>query len=276
MSWVAIARKDVQDSIRSRGLWGVIALFLGGILVLSWLADTGGTDETLLAAAGFTFFLGGLFFIPIVGLLISVKSIVRERESGTINLLLALPHTRGEMLLGKFVGRSIVMVIVVIVGFLPSLLYILVQSPGNPVLELFGLLFAASLIGIMWVGLGVALSALVNSETQATIGGVGVFFLLYLWPFIIDQLGVSTPDFVDRFWLLILFSDLGFLLPVFREGEFGFPSVIQLDEVILDEISGAGLSADIHMQMWFALVILALFVVVPLALGYWRFSQRDL
>ena len=276
MSWVAIARKDIQDSIRSRGLWGVIALFLGGILLLSWLADTGGTDETLLAAAGFTFFLGGLFFIPIVGLLISVKSIVREHESGTINLLLALPHTRGEMLLGKFVGRSVVMTIVVIVGLLPSLLYILVQSPGNPVVELFGLLLAASLIGIMWVGLGVALSALVNSETQATVGGVGIFFLLYLWPLIVDQLGVSTPDFVDRLWLFNLFSDLGFLPPVLREGEFGFPSVVRLDDVILDEISDIGLSVGVQMQMWFALVILAAFVAIPLALGYQRFSRRDL
>jgi len=276
MSWKAIAKKDVQDSIRSKMLWGMIGLFLAIILVLSWLVVDGSGEDTFLAAAGFTFILGILFFVPIAGLLLSVKSIVRERNTGTINLLLSLPHTRRDMVIGKFVGRSIVMVVTVLAGFLPALLYILVQSEGVPVFELFSFLLAASLFGILWIGIGVGLSSLVDSETQATIGGVVLFFVLFLWPLIIDQLGLTLPDFASRFWLFTMFADLFFLLPVFREGMFTFPSVVKLDEVLLEEISEVSISVAPHMQMWFVSVLLALFVLVPLVGGYYRFNGADL
>jgi ABC-2 type transport system permease protein len=276
MSWKAIAKKDVQDSIRSKMLWAMIGLFLAVILVLSWLVVDGSGEDTFLAAAGFTFILGILFFVPIAGLLLSVKSIVRERNTGTINLLLSLPHTRRDMVVGKFVGRSIVMVVTVLAGFLPALLYILVQSEGVPVFELFSFLFAACLFGVLWIGIGIGLSALVDSETQATIGGVVLFFVLFLWPLIIEQLGLSLPDFASRFWLFTMFADLFFLLPVFRDGMFTFPSVVKLDEVLLDEISEVSISVAPHMQMWFVSVLLVLFVLVPLVGGYYRFSSADL
>ncbi|PSP36921.1 hypothetical protein BRC66_07640 [Halobacteriales archaeon QH_2_66_30] len=171
MSWTAIAKKDLQDSIRSRTLWATIGIFLGLILLLSWLFTDGSGEETFIAAAGFTFLIGVLFFIPMAGLLLSVKSIIRERNSGTINLLLSLPHTRGEMIVGKFVGRSVVMVVTVLAGFLPALLYIFVQADEAGFTQLLTFLFALSVFGVMWVGIGIGLSALVNSETQATIAG---------------------------------------------------------------------------------------------------------
>ena len=73
MSWTAIAKKDLQDSIRSRTLWATIGIFLGLILLLSWLFTDGSGEETFIAAAGFTFLIGVLFFIPMAGLLLSVK-----------------------------------------------------------------------------------------------------------------------------------------------------------------------------------------------------------
>jgi ABC-2 type transport system permease protein len=278
MSWTAIAKKDVQDSIRSRILWGMIGFFLIVVLLLSWLVvDTSGSGEdTLLAAAGFTFILGILFFIPIAGLLLSVKSVVRERNTGTINLLLSLPHTRRDMIVGKFVGRSIVMGVTVLAGFLPALLYILVQSDGFPVLDLGWFLVVACLFGVLWIGIGVGLSALVDTETQATIGGVILFFVLFLWPVIIEQLGLTLPDFASRFWLFTMFSDLFLLFSVFRDGMFTYPSVVKLDEVIQEEIADVSISVAPHMQMWFVFVLLALFVIVPLVAGYYRFNSADL
>lgn len=276
MSWQAIAKKDVRDSIRSRTLWAMIGIFLALILLLSWLVTDGSSEGTFLAAAGFTFLLGVLFFVPLAGLLLSVKSIVRERNSGTITLLLSLPHTRGEMLLGKFVGRSIVMIVTVVAGFVPSLLFILVQVDGAPVFELLTFLLAISVFGVMWIGIGIGLSALVDSETQATISGVVIFFLLFLWPFILDQLGIELPDFAARFWLFIIFADLFFLPSVIRNGDFTFPSVVELDQVLVEELEEVAISVAPHMQMWFVLVLVAFWIVLPLGAGYYRFQNSDL
>lgn len=274
MSTLAIAKKDVQDSIRSRMLWGVIGLFLGLVLLLSWLALDGGA-ESFEAAAGLTFLLGILFFVPLAGLMISVKSIVRERESGTINLLLSLPHTRREMVLGKFIGRSIVMSIAVLVGFLPAMLYSMTQVEGFPIFEMTTFLIATVLFGIMFVGIGVGFSALVNTETQATFGSIVIFFLLYLWPFILDNLGLDLPTFVERFWLFNLFFDMWFTLASIREeASMRGSSITEADEFALDVALGS--TADLHMQLWFAFVILAIWIAVPLLIGAVRFVKMDL
>jgi len=276
MSWQAIAKKDVRDSVRSRTLWAMIGLFLGLILLLSWLISPDSGEGTFLAAAGLTFLVGVLFFVPMAGLLLSVKSIVRERQSGTINLLLSLPHTRSEMVIGKFVGRSIVMVITVVAGFLPALLYLFVQVDGASMFQLLTFLFALAVFGIMWVGIGIGLSALVNSETQATISGVVIFFVMSLWPFILENLNITLPDFVGRFWLYIVFADLFFLPGRIREGEFTFPSVVEFDDLFVEELDEVAISVGPHLQMWFVLVIVAFYIALPLGFGYYRFKTTDL
>lgn len=274
MSFVAIAKKDIQDSIRSRLLWGVIGTFLLLVFLLSWLVIDS-SAESFEAAAGLSFILGILFFVPIAGLMISVKSIIRERESGSINILLSLPHTRTEMVAGKFAGRSVVLSIAIVVGFLPSLLFTATQVEGFPAWELLSFLLAIAIFGILFVGIGVGFSALVNSETQATIGSIIIFFLLYLWPFIINRLGVDLPTFLTRFWLFTMFFDMWFTLLALRdEASITSSTIADVENFALDVATGT--SADIHMQLWFAYVILAIWITVPLAIGTARFVRMDL
>ena len=281
MSWQAIAKKDFQDSIRSRTLWAVIVLFFLGIGGLTYLVsgDLSG-EETLAAAIGGTLVFGILLFIPLTGLFISVKSVVRERESGTINLLLSMPHTRGEMVVGKFLGRSAVMTLAVLIGFIPAVLLIFVQGDVSVVSSLVFLLVPV-LFGLMFVGIGVGFSALFNTETQATIGGIVIFFALYLWRFVLGQVfslvDASVPDLLGRFFLLDMFGDmLDTLVPSGRgaTAPSGVTGTVQstadgLETVYPDTVA-------VYMQNWFVFVILALWIVVPLAIGYYRFSRIDL
>lgn len=274
MSWQVIAKKDLRDSIRSRGLWGVIAVFLALNLLLAYLIDIDGSDADSLVAAAGSLILGILFFIPLAGLFLSVKSIARERESGTINLLLSLPHTRGEMVLGKFVGRSAVMSITVLVGFLPVLLYLLFTVDSGGAFELVAFLVAAGLFGLMFIGIGVGLSALVNSETQATLSGVLIFFVLYLWPFIFAILDVDPPDFLNRFYLLTIFGDLVATINGLNDGDLTGPSAALTEDAL--EAGSSTASPGILMQNWFVVIILALWIAVPLLIGYYRFERTDL
>lgn len=278
MSWVAIAKKDVQDSVRSRTLWALIAVFLLLIVLLANLVVPGDISDTatLLAAISGTFLFGILFFVPLMGLIISIKSVVRERESGTINLLLALPHSRRDLVLGKFVGRSIVLSIAIVATFLPATLYILVQADITPIFEMFAFLLSTILFGMMFVGIGVALSALVNSETQAAISGVVIFFLLYLWPVIFDQLGISISDFVARFWLFSMFIDMLLALFSLRHSDIPNASLVAWDNAQIDEFGAITIDVAVYMQHWFVFIILAIWIAVPLGIGYFRFDSIDL
>lgn len=270
MSWQAIAKKDLQDSVRAKTLWAIIAVFFIAIGGLSFLvADNAGAEEDLFELlTGITFLLGIFLFIPIAGLLVSIKSIARERESGTINLLLSLPHSRGDMIFGKFLGRSGVITLATIAGFIPAVLIVIVQADeGNALGNMLTFVFVAVLIGIMFVAIGVGFSALVNSETQATVGGIAIFFLLYLWPFIFNRLFTfldsELPAFAERFWLFNIFTDMVGTLAPDGDGP-GAASVVE-----------SGTDPGIFMQNWFAFVILALWIAVPLVVGYARFKNVD-
>ncbi|MXR53167.1 ABC transporter permease subunit [Halovenus sp. WSH3] len=289
MSWQAIAKKDFQDSVRSRVLWGIIVLFallIGGIAYL--VVDSGltGANQTVAEAlVTGVFGLLVLFFIPITGLFISIKSVVRERESGTINLLLSLPHTRGDMILGKFLGRAAVMTVTIIVGFVPAIAMLLLQTELSPGV-LLSFWFVTVLFGLMFVSIGVGFSALFNSETQGTVGGIVIFFGLYLWQTVTDLvLGLvdyELPNFANRFGLGQMFQDMfGSLSPSGRG--FGAPSSVlgetvrrqnEAGEVVFQTVYPE--SVAFYMQNWFVFVILLLWIAVPLAVGYARFSQIDL
>jgi ABC-2 type transport system permease protein len=289
MSWQAIAKKDFQDSVRSKVLWGIIVLFallIGGI---AYLVVDSGVSEGNEAIVGFlitgVFGVFVLFFIPITGLFISIKSVVRERESGTINLLLSLPHSRGEMIFGKFLGRAAVMTITIILGFIPALALLIFQT-NIPPTALVVFLFATILFGLMFVGIGVGFSALFNSETQGTVGGIVLFFGLYTWQTLTNLLlGVvdyELPDFAGRFGLTQMLNDMFVALtpasafpaefPDSRLGLTGGSAVtgsLEGNTVVFD--AGA-----FYMQNWFVFVILLLWIAVPLAIGYARFSRIDL
>lgn len=284
MSWQAIAKKDFQDSARSKVLWGIIVLFtllIGGVAYLVLNAGLGGADQQIAEAlVTGVFGLIVLFFIPVTGLFISIKSVVRERDSGTINLLLSLPHTRGEMIFGKFLGRAAVMTATIVVGFIPALGLLLVRTELSPGV-LFAFLVVTILFGLMFVGIGVGFSALFNSETQGTVGGIVIFFGLYLWQtvtgLLLGLVDVSLPEFATRFGLTQMFQDMfGSLSPSGRG--FGAPSSVTSST----RATGNGFeivypdAAAFYMQNWFVFIILAAWIVVPLAIGYARFSKIDL
>ena len=286
MSWQAIAKKDFQDSVRSKVLWGIIVLFtllIGGVAYL--VVDSGlGEADRRVAEALVTgvFGLIVLFFIPITGLFISIKSVVRERDSGTINLLLSLPHTRGEMIFGKFLGRAAVMTATIIVGFVPALGLLLVRTELSPGV-LFAFLVVTILFGLMFVGIGVGFSALFNSETQGTVGGIVIFFGLYLWQtitnLVLGLVDVSLPEFAQRFGLLQMFQDMfGALSPTGRG--FGAPSSITAMPAPNPEQAQTLFiypdSVAFYMQNWFVFIILVAWIAIPLAIGYARFNRIDL
>lgn len=285
MSWQAIAKKDFQDSVRSRVLWGIIVLFtllIGGVAYL--VVDSGfGEADQQVAEALVTgvFGLIVLFFVPITGLFISIKSVVRERDSGTINLLLSLPHTRSEMILGKFLGRAAVMTATIVVGFIPALGLLLVRTELSPGV-LFAFLVVTILFGLMFVGIGVGFSALFNSETQGTVGGIVIFFGLYLWQTVTSLLlglaDIELPEFATRFGLTQMFQDLfGSISPSGRG--FGAPSTVTSTTITNPDVGVRIVYPDsvaFYMQNWFVFIILAAWIVVPLAIGYARFSKIDL
>ena len=289
MSVAAVARKDFRDGIRSRLLWGLIALFVLSIGGFGFIATRSPSNEggavALIGILGISALLAVVFLVPLTGLVVSIKSIVRERELGSIRILLSLPHTRAEVVAGKFIGRVGLLTVAILAGFIPAGLLFMVRVSDFPLFEYAAFVLVTILFGVMFVAVGLSVSALTKTETRATIGGITAFFLLYFWQGIFNwlngQLDLFSPTgdafmFIQRFHLMNVFYDSLMAILSIRYEEIPNASLAAIGQSMAQGPGATIGDQPFYLQHWFAFVILALWVAVPLAIGYWRFETTDL
>jgi len=289
MSYAAVARKDFQDGIRSKTLWVLMALFLVSVGGIAWLFTNGaGTSPASDLQVALLFAVSALpailFLVPLTGLIVSIKSIVRERELGSIKIVLSLPHSRLEVLAGKLVGRSALLTAAILVGFIPGAVVLSTQFGAFPIYELIALTAMTILFGIAFVAVGLGVSALVSTETRATVLGVAAFVLFYAWGGIFNyinyRLELFSGDarlFILRFDLFTVFQDTLLALLSLRHSEIPNTSMVGFSQAVLRKPESVeSITQPFYLQHWFAFIILAIWVAVPLAVGYWQFERTDL
>lgn len=292
---LAVAKKDVRDGIRSKLLLGLIAVFVlviggGAALVAREGAEGGG----LAGLFGLSFILAVLVLVPVTGLIVSVKSIVRERESGSLNILLSLPYTRSDVLFGKILGRSALLIAAIFSGFLPAAIVLAVSLDDFQLAQFLATVVVTVLFGLIFVAIGVSLSGFVDTETKATIGGIGAFFALYFWDnifgFVNGRLDVLSADsdlllFINRFALLTVFTDATRALrgadtiQLFGDLEIDAGSASVVAQGRAQETAAGTLeipAQPFYLQHWFAFVIAALWIAVPIAIAFYQFNRIDL
>ncbi|MXR42828.1 ABC transporter permease subunit [Halobaculum sp. WSA2] len=282
MSLEAVARKDFQDAVRSRWLLGLTAFFVLLVSVVVYLVRPG-EGQTLSTSA----LLGSVFIrdalvttlIPLIALVVSYNAVVGERESGSLKLLLALPHSRADVVFGKVVGRAGAIAVPVSVGFLlPGLVAAigpLSLRPGT----FIGYILLTLLLSAAFVAIAVGFSSAVASNRLAIGGAVGLYFLFVpLWGAIQFPLrlylGTGGPD-----WLPIAGSELLRLLRLINptgsfkivSGEFVSGTLFAAGQ------AGSEAAGQYAMQMEIAaFAMLGAWLLVPPLLGLWRFEGADL
>lgn len=122
MSLLAVVKKDFTDSLRSGSFLATTLLFV--LTAGFWAAiqhvpmmyadsDVPTSTLALLNSMGQPM----AFFVPMLGLGISYASIAGERDSGSIKILLSLPNSRRDVVLGKFIGRCAVLTLAILSGY---------------------------------------------------------------------------------------------------------------------------------------------------------------
>lgn len=271
MSTLVVAKKDFEDAIRARTLQLLVAFFVGfTTLVFHYHRSRLGEEPTFTTLFdGIVGMLGVV--VPILGVMIGYKAIVGERESGSLKLLLTLPHSRLDVMLGKFLGRSAIVVVTMAVGFALAGIQTIVFT------DLFSLtkfLLAAgeiTLFGIIFVAIAMAFSTAMRSSMKASIGALGLtivfsflydlvygIFVQFVDPIPIDpETGMGQPEPGPN-WILLLKR----LNP---RRAFYEPSSWAIKE-----------PTPFYLEPWFGWVIVAFWLLVPLGLAYLRFRNSDL
>ncbi len=294
----AIAKKDFQDSVRSWLFWGLSVFFFTLLVTVTGAMAYFGED---IAAEGVTTEVLVVFvseitrlIIPLIALVLGWKAIAGERETGSIKILLSLPHSRKDVLLGKLLGRSAVLSLSLVIGFALAAVVVAALLGSFDIVDYGGLLVMSIIYGVAYTSIAVSLSSLTRSTTIAGAAMFGVFVLFYIvWNAIESVFGLlmqrgtisgetysfeangetfqneRLPDwalFIDSIDPGNAYANGLSLLTDAAETELG---------VALQEAQFDG-SIPFFLQDWFGFLILLFWIVAPLVVALYQFDRVDI
>lgn len=185
---IPLARREFRSLLLFKPVWLVPV----GLLLLWWLSfpdlanprtEHGefelahwGADVTLVALQPG---LSVLVFVGGIG--VGYRAISRERESGSIRIVAAMPHRRWHVVVGKLVGRWGALMVTVLVGITSAVtIGLLVEGFVSPAtLVLFVLVTA--LYALACVSIGIAISTLSGQTSVTTLIAGGVLAAGLFW-----------------------------------------------------------------------------------------------
>lgn len=280
MRWLTIARKEFDDAVRSRMLWAIVAVF--GI-VTAVMAAALSLVPQIESSAVMGIVLAGQsaqMLAPITALVAAYLAIAGERESGSIKMLLGLPPTRGEVVLGKVLGRSAVIAVGLTGGFLLVGPVVYLVYGGLPV-GLFAALVALTVaLGVVFVAIAVGISAATSTRSRAMTLSIATYLaVVLLWDAITQITYLVVAGTFPGARIPVWYALLESLSPV---GAYDTAT----NALVAGQATGAAVPSlaarleggvvPFYLSGWFMLVILAVWAGIPLALGYLRFSRADL
>lgn len=221
-----IAAKEFRDRIRNRWVLAVAVVFTAFALVIAYFgaAQQGSVgfrdiDVTIASLVSLVIYL-----IPLIALILGFDAIVGERERGSLDLLLSLPVTRLEVLLGKYLGLAAALTAATVAGFGSVGLLLATQLPAAALFHYVGFMLSSILLGLAFLALAVLLSTLAADRTRASGAAIAAwfFFVLVFDLILLGALVASGGEYggaVFPYLLLLNPADIFRILNIFSMDE---------------------------------------------------------
>jgi len=290
MSWATVAGKEFRDAIRSRRLWLLTAVFvfIFNLPVILWAYFNAGpaspavTEQTAITSAYVKQMMNiNWVFVPLIAILVGYGMIVGELASGSVKLLLALPHSRRDVFFGKIVGRTGVFGAAIAAAYLLALP--LLYGTGQPVdlftWGIFGALTVA--FGLVFFAVAAGFSAGADSTLKAGAGAFGlyVWFGLFWDPVttivrgVSKSFGLSSREFLE-FWFFV-----EGLSPLKAYRKLTFILRGESQQTVVESAYATnnwGGWPPFYIESWYQLLLLLLWAAIPALIGLYLFERRDL
>lgn len=224
---INVAANEYRNSLRNK--WMIVASMILALFALSISMFSAGSAGRL-GLSGFDITLVSLtslviYLVPLIALTLGYDTIVGEMEGKTMELMLTMPVSRGEIYLGKFLGLAAGLSTSIVVGFGTAGLLIASRVGGAALGPYLIFILTSVLLGLCFLSLAMFLSALLDQRAKA-IGWATFlwFFFVLVFDLLLISVLVGTEGRIDP----EIFPLMLYLNPtdVFRLiGVFSIPSV---------------------------------------------------
>ncbi|KQV90312.1 hypothetical protein ASD15_23650 [Massilia sp. Root351] len=259
-----LAAKEWRDRLRNRWVLAVALLFALFALAIAYFgaAQQGAVgfrslDATLASLASLVVYL-----VPLIALLLGYDAVVGERERGALDLLLSMPVSRFEVLLGKYLGLGAALTGATALGFGAGLLPLASQLTVSEGWRYAAFVAAAIAMGLAFLSVALLVSVLARDRVRASGAALALWFffvlvydLLLMGALVLSQGGMANSVFATL--LMLNPAD------VFRLYAAGGTDAGGLAAVMPPGMtSGAALPA-----------VMLTWMTLPFLIAYWRFKQ---
>jgi ABC-2 type transport system permease protein len=272
VSWRAIALNDLRVAGQRRGTLALsVGFFLGfgglaALLVQLGFPDFEGYLDLLAPGAG--------LLVPLAGIVVGYETVVGERESGTAVLALSMSNSRADLVLGKLVGRTTILLATIAGPAALTGLGMAVTFPAFDAARYAGLVLVAAGYGVVFLWGATALSMSLSSSRRVIVVAFGV----YIWFTLVWNVAVDVAVTVlYRFQGTPLADPEAWVTFV----KFVGPSISF--NYLLGELLDAGSvpPAVVGASEWFvsptgAILALVGWTFIPVVVGYLSFVGGDL
>ncbi|CAI09708.1 ABC transporter permease [Aromatoleum aromaticum] len=263
-----IAGKEFWDRIRNRWVLAVALVFTVFALVIAYF---GGAQQGAVGFRSIGVTIASLvslviYLIPLIALVLGFDAIVGERERGSLDLLLSMPITRFELLLGKYLGLAAALAFSTIAGFGLVAVVLAAQLDLPALFHYFGFMASSVLLGMAFLSIAVMLSVFAADRTRAS--GLAIaawfFFVLVFDLLLLGALVVTGGSYGGQIFPYLLLLNPA---DVFR-----ILNIFTLDDV--RTLYGlATVFPRTLAEPWLLGLVMLAWIVTPLAVATWRFRK---
>ncbi|WP_018992005.1 ABC transporter permease [Aromatoleum toluclasticum] len=263
-----LAGKEFWDRIRNRWVLAVALVFTVFALVIAYF---GGAQQGTVGFRSIEFTIASLvslviYLVPLIALVLGFDAIVGERERGSLDLLLSMPITRFELLLGKYLGLAGALAFSTIAGFGLVAVVLASQLTLTALFHFFGFMLSSVLLGLAFLSLAVMVSTFAADRTRASGMAIALwfFFVLVFDLLLLGALVVTGGKYggeIFPYLLLLNPADVFRILNIFT-----------LDDV--RTLYGlATVFPRALAEPWLLGLVMAAWIAAPLGVAAWRFRK---
>jgi len=262
-----IATKEFRDRLRNRWLLAVASIFALFALAIAYFgaAQQGevgfrGIEATVASLVSLVIYL-----VPLIALILGYDTIVGEKERGSLELLLSMPITRFEILLGKYLGLGSALASSTVIGFGAGLLPLAPHLSGHDLYHYVGFVVSAILMGLAFLSLSMLVSVIAQDRVRASGAALAMwfFFVLIFDLLLMGALVASHGSIGNNVFATLLMlnpADVFRLLNI-----FGSPALQNMYG--LATVMPAGLTNPLTLG-----AIMLAWIAIPFLLANWRFK----